>query len=368
MIAMHRETRLSYEVTGSGPPVVFLHGLTFDRRTWRPIIDRLDGVQSIAIDLPAHGESGGEPASLPAIAALVHDLLASLGIERPIVVGHSLSAGVAFVYACAYPTRGLVVVDQGMHVQPFAELLHRLEPVLRGPGFAQAWQTFEDSLGLDRIPEPTRSLVLETHRVRQEVVLGYWETPICTDPSELQAEIDEQTAQLDVPCLAVFGRPLSQGERARFERLPQVELEEWDGSGHFVHLVDPDRFAARLSGWVADVSRGAVQIIPFDEISSGGGDTIQFLGATYGSSVSFFVIADNPGEGPDAHWHPYDETFVLEEGVVEFTVDDETIRVEAGHVVVVPAGAVHGFKAIGPGVLRSVNIHPVPEMETTWIE
>jgi quercetin dioxygenase-like cupin family protein len=111
-----------------------------------------------------------------------------------------------------------------------------------------------------------------------------------------------------------------------------------------------------------------VRIVPFDEVASDNSDTKQFQGATYGSSVSFFVIAGQAGEGPDAHWHPYDETFVVEEGAADFTVDGETIRVEAGHIVAVPAGVVHSFKATGDGVLRSVNIHPVPEMETTWIE
>ena len=87
-------TRLAYDDEGAGTPVVLLHGLTFDRSTWRPIIERLDGsVRSLAIDLPAHSESGGTPAPLEEVAAQVHELLDSLGVERPIVVGHSMSAG-----------------------------------------------------------------------------------------------------------------------------------------------------------------------------------------------------------------------------------------------------------------------------------
>ena len=90
------ETSLAYDIEGTGTPVVFLHGLTFDRRTWRPIIAQLDGsVTSIAIDLPAHGDSGGEPASLDRGAERIHRLLHSLGIERPVVVGHSMAAGLA---------------------------------------------------------------------------------------------------------------------------------------------------------------------------------------------------------------------------------------------------------------------------------
>jgi pimeloyl-ACP methyl ester carboxylesterase len=250
--AMEAATGLAYDDDGAGTPVVLLHGLTFDRRTWRPIVERLDGsVRSIAIDLPAHGESGGAPAPLDEIAARVHELLVGSGVERPVVVGHSMMAGLAFLYAVAYPARGIVVVDNGPELRPFAELARRLEPALRGPGFAEVWPTFESSLGLERIPEPVRSLVLDAHDVEQETVVGYWETMLRTDPRELQAWIDtEVLPRLDIPCLGVFGRPTTQGERERFARLPDVQLEVWAGHGHLVHLVDPDRFAARLRRFV----------------------------------------------------------------------------------------------------------------------
>ena len=244
-------TSLAYDDEGAGTPVVFLHGLTFDRRTWRPIIERLDGcVRSIAIDLPAHGDSGGAPVPLDEFAAQVHRLLGSLEVDRPVVVGHSMSGGLASFYAANYPSRGLVSIDNGPDIRPFAQLVQQLEPALCGPGFTQVWQSFEDSLGLERIPEPLRSLVLETHEVKQDVVVGYWQTVLRTDPDELQALIDAQIRQLDVPYLGVFGRPITPSERERFGWMPDAQLEEWAGDGHFVHLVEPDRFATRLRQFV----------------------------------------------------------------------------------------------------------------------
>jgi pimeloyl-ACP methyl ester carboxylesterase len=249
--AAHIRTMLAYDDEGAGTPVVFLHGLAFDRRTWRPIIERLDGsVRSIAIDLPAHGESPGAPPPFDQLPGRLHELLNTLGVDAPIVVGHSMSAGLACLYAAAYPARGFVLVDNGPDIRPYAELARRLEPALRGPGFADVWPTFENSLGLERIAEPVRSLVLETHVVNQEVVVAYWEMVLRSDPDELQAWIDTIIAKLDVPCLGVFGRPLTDAERERFERLADVQLEEWTGDGHFVHLVDPDRFVARLRRFV----------------------------------------------------------------------------------------------------------------------
>jgi pimeloyl-ACP methyl ester carboxylesterase len=247
---------LAYDVDGSGTPLVLVPGLTFDRRTWRPIIERLDGsVMTIAIDLPAHGDSGGSPASLEHVTGQIARLLESLGVERPIVVGHSLAAGIAGIFAARRLTRGVVFVDQATEVLPFAQMLHQIAPMLRGTAFDQVWPSIEDTLGLDRIPEPTRSLVLDAHKVEQDVVLGYWDQVLNTDPAELRTWIDDVASRIQSPCLAVFGRPVTEGERERLSQLPDVQIEEWAGDGHFVHLVDRERFTTRLLAFVEHCNR-----------------------------------------------------------------------------------------------------------------
>ena len=124
---------LAYDDCGTGVPIVLLHGLTFDRLTWRPIVDRLaDRVRTVAPDLPAHGDSEGPPGDLEDVALAVHDLVERLGVERPVVVGHSMSGGLALLYAATYPTRGAVMVDDTADVRPFAQLLKQLAPRLRG--------------------------------------------------------------------------------------------------------------------------------------------------------------------------------------------------------------------------------------------
>ena len=250
--AARNATELAYDIDGDGVPVVLLHGLTFDRRSWRPIVERLGAsVRSIAIDLPAHGESRDAPAPLEDVAAQIHGLLGSLAVEQPIVVGHSMSGGLACIYAAAYPVRGVVFVDSGPDLQSFAELIQRLAPALRGPGFTEAWPAFEKSLGLERVPAPVGSRVLAGHQVDQDVVVGYWEPLLRTDPAALQAWIDDEILpKLDRPCLGVFGRTITEREHERFARLADVRLEEWPQDGHCVHLVDPERFATSLRRFV----------------------------------------------------------------------------------------------------------------------
>lgn len=242
------EQPLAVELSGAGTPVVFLHGLTFDRRAWRPIIDRLgDDVLSVAVDLPGHGESPGPALGFDALVPRLRARLDELGIERPVVVGHSMSGGLAMAYTAEHPVRGVVDVDQPLDVRPYAALVQRLAPALRGDGFAQTFAgVFQASMGLDLLEPDIRAHVLAGQRIDRDVVLASWAELLAEDPDVLQARIDGLAATIDAPVLGIFGRELGAGDRARLARLPNAEWEVWDGHGHFPHLVEPDRFAARL--------------------------------------------------------------------------------------------------------------------------
>ena len=87
-----------------------------------------------------------------------------------------------------------------------------------------------------------------------------------------------------------------------------------------------------------------------------------------GVELSVFVTATPPGKGPSLHVHPYPEVFVVQEGEATFTVGEQEERVGAGHVVVVPADTLHGFKNFGEGELQVVSIHPSGKVEQVWLE
>ena len=249
-----RKRTLAYEERGTGMPVVFLHGLTFDRSAWGPIVDRLGaGVRSIAVDLPGHGETAGPPGSLDEVVSRLHALLKEVDVDRPLIVGRSMSSSIALLYAAAHPVRGVVSVDQPVDVRPFARLVQRIEPALRGAGFQAAFESFQASMGLEQLDASVRRRVSAAQRVEQDLVLGYWEEAMRSDPDELQARFAEALGQIRAPVLFVFGRQLEDGDRAYLlSQLPQAQLDVWPGGGHFVHLVDADRFTTRLREFVDD--------------------------------------------------------------------------------------------------------------------
>jgi quercetin dioxygenase-like cupin family protein len=100
----------------------------------------------------------------------------------------------------------------------------------------------------------------------------------------------------------------------------------------------------------------------------GGESATLFEGRDHGSTVSCFLIHNSPGEGPGLHRHPYEETFIVQEGSATFTVEGETIEAGAGHIVIVPARAAHGFVNSGEGILRQVTIHPSDHVIQEWLE
>lgn len=116
----HRQVevgRASLHVVESGhpgaPPFVFLHGWPESSRTWEQVMTLAAGrARAIAVDLPGVGESSGDATdgSKAEVAALVHGLVAELGLTRVTVVGHDIGGMVAYAYLRAYPGAERVVI------------------------------------------------------------------------------------------------------------------------------------------------------------------------------------------------------------------------------------------------------------------
>ena len=110
--------RVYYRRTGSGPPIVLIHGMVNSSRHWEAVARRLgERYTVIAPDLIGHGDSATPRGdySLGAHAAFIRDLLAVIGIERATIVGHSLGGGVAMQFFYQFPqrTERLVLISSG---------------------------------------------------------------------------------------------------------------------------------------------------------------------------------------------------------------------------------------------------------------
>ncbi len=103
---------------GDGQPVVLLHGLASNCRIWDMVAPILaEDHRVVALDQRGHGESFApdEGYDFATVVADLKGFIDLLGLELPIVVGHSWGGDVALEYAVAHPddTRGVCFVDGG---------------------------------------------------------------------------------------------------------------------------------------------------------------------------------------------------------------------------------------------------------------
>jgi len=91
-----------------------------------------------------------------------------------------------------------------------------------------------------------------------------------------------------------------------------------------------------------------------------GSRTARFEGEQHGSGVSFFLVDNDPGQGPPLHKHPYTETWVVLSGQAVITADGQHIEAGKGDIVVVGAETPHKFRNTGSGPLELVCIHASP--------
>ncbi|MDA0161513.1 alpha/beta fold hydrolase [Solirubrobacter ginsenosidimutans] len=242
-----------------GHPFVFLHGLTFDHQMWAPVIAALPPRRrALAIDLPGHGASPAlNDHRLESVVAAVHDAVQEAELEPPVLVGHSLGALVATLYAVEHPVAGVVNVDAPLSTEPFARLVQSLAPQLRGEGFERTWAMFRDSMHVERVAPSLRSLLAAGDRVERELVLSYWAELLETSPEDMAALTErllETVRDAAVPYVAIYAETRPWDELAYVaQRVPQAQIETWPCSHHFPPLADPDRFAALLVAFAASV-------------------------------------------------------------------------------------------------------------------
>jgi pimeloyl-ACP methyl ester carboxylesterase len=242
------------EAGAAGPTLVLLHGLTFNRRMWYPVLDALPvRTHVIAFDLPGHGGSdpleGGGLA--PAVSAL-HEAVLEAKLAAPIVVGHSIGGPIAALYGALHPVSGVVSVEAPMRFEPFAEHMRSLAPMLTGGGFDRTWASYRAGWRLDLLTNAERGFLDE--QASQELVTAY-QADILDGPLDaIVARRDEGLSRLRTAgtlFVSLYAAELDPQERAFLaERLPQAEIAVWPVGHHFPQLSDPARFARLLEGLV----------------------------------------------------------------------------------------------------------------------
>lgn len=264
---------IRYRETGSGPPIVFLHGIVANGDLWRHVVPELAAThRCITPDWPlgSHelGMDRGADFSLPGLATMVADFLAALELDEVTLVANDTGGAVAQWVAARHPERLARLV-----LTPCDAFENFLPPVLRH------LQVFgRTSAGLWLIGQTLRLRVIQrlpiafgwlTVRPIEAAAMRSYVGPLAGSAavrrdfaalvraisSRYTRQVAGELGGFDRPALVIWGLddrlfPLAHAHRLA-RALPNAALEVIEDAGAFVPEDQPRELAARIGEFAA---------------------------------------------------------------------------------------------------------------------
>ena len=235
---------IRYHVEGVGEPaLVFVHGWSCDRSYWDaqvPYFARQHRV--VTLDLAGHGQSGLSRRSytVPAFAADVRAVVGALGLQRVVLVGHSMGGPVIVEAAQQMPDQveALVPVDIFFNVDQklstadrarFIGTLERDFPVATRDFVTLGMFTPQSDPAL--VKRIADSMAARPARVGVSAMRGLW-----------AYDAAAALGRLSVPIRAINSDRRKTDLEAARRHAPQFDAVFLHGTGHFLMLEDPEGF------------------------------------------------------------------------------------------------------------------------------
>jgi pimeloyl-ACP methyl ester carboxylesterase len=260
--------RLHYVEHGNGDPVVLLHGNGAMAEDFELSgLSNAVGAQHhvIIFDRPGYGYSSrpdNKDWTAEEQAALLHQALKQLGIERPILVGHSWGTFVAIAWALAHPdeVRGLALLsgyyypsfrpDTKLLASPALPVVGTVMRYTTSPLSGRAlWPTVSKQIfSPEEIPDRFKSYPVWLSLRPGQLWASAVESGMMTNTAK---RLSQRYRELTMPVLIMAGtgdkiaNPDDNSRRLHHD-LPGSILRMKDGVGHMIHYACPDEIAAAI--------------------------------------------------------------------------------------------------------------------------
>lgn len=235
--------------------LLLVHGWTCDRTFWKTQIEGLHPHRVVAIDLPGHGSNALGAISPTAFADAVHEAIQKNGLNKPVLVGHSMGGLVIRHYAKMHPENvsGLVVVDSPI---AFTDT-----PAMRAwaNGFAG-----ENGAATRRKMITGMFVPATSDAVREEILSKMLAAPERTAVEAARWMVVDATSlgSFSGPALVVVkgSTPADLGEKWRAV-LPRSRFVALPGTGHFLMMEKPAEFNALVREFVESLNFGNRRVL-----------------------------------------------------------------------------------------------------------
>ena len=268
-------TRFSVTVTGQGPDVIFIPGLSSTRDVWTSSARRLAASHRVhLIQLKGFGEPAGPNASGPVLKPFVDELAAYIAagnVKKPAVVGHSMGGLAALMLAADHPGAAgkLLIVDAFPFIGPVfgaadvGAIKSRAER-MRAMILAQAGQATADFSGRPDCPEtlpapaaPVGNMTNSgagTCMMKHGVAASDLRVVAQAMYDDMVTDMRPRLKDIRVPVTLLYPQddgfiPAAQADKLYAESYAgtgQLTLVRIPGSYHFIMQDQPARFRAEL--------------------------------------------------------------------------------------------------------------------------
>lgn len=259
--------RFHYLDEGKGPPLVMIHGLMGSSRnlTYALSGQLREHFRVITLDRPGSGYSTRHPgtaADLPAQARQIAAFIQALGLDRPLVLGHSLGGAVALALALDHPhaVSGLILVAPLTHPQRLLPLVF-LSLAVR-PAWLRRWLSHTLTMPIGLLtkgsvvkgvfaPDPAPA----DFATRGGGLLGMRPANFYAASTEINQVNDhlpgmvKRYPQLTLPIGLIYGAKdkvldFQKYGQALASRVPGLKLQLVEGRGHMLPITATERVVA----------------------------------------------------------------------------------------------------------------------------
>lgn len=240
---------LYYEEHGQGTPVIFLHGFPFDHTIWEPLIPLLAGdARLIFPDLRGFGKSPVTKGiyTMRLMAEDIYQLVNRLGIQKAVLVGHSMGGYISLAFAHAYPAMlmglGLVATQAAADTPERRQARFKTAESVAHKGAHIVASNLANSLTPKKeLIASINALILKAHPAG---IVG-----ALKGMAERQ-DMTGSLAEINVPAVVLSGTSDQLLPRENIQTLAQMLplgwLEEIQGAGHMLMMEEPEQVASAL--------------------------------------------------------------------------------------------------------------------------
>jgi len=240
---------------------VLIHGWACCSADWDPVLPYLtQHGRVVTVDLRGCGRSSNATTEfhLPEVASDVLELLDHLDITAAVIIGHSAGAEVAVIVATTRPmvVQACVSVDPGYGFN--AEDRERIRAVVdrmtQVPPSAVAAEYFARLEGKNTPPALAEAHVASAETENPVVVLGMFrDFAFGTASLHFRPNTDEFLSRPRPPLLAFYRNSERAAVGVEFATGEVDRVLVYDGSGHWLHQEQPERWVEDVTSWLGDV-------------------------------------------------------------------------------------------------------------------